>query len=118
METSGLDHEDMPQGVRHISLIGRLDMTGIEAVEEPFLALTKEANLRILVDLRRASFLASVGIRSVINLARRLNQNGGKMALLLGDNQQVRDTLEITGITAAIPSFSTLDEALTKLTTA
>lgn len=104
--------------MRHISLIGRLDMAGIEDVEQEFLALTQAADSRILVDLRRASFLASVGIRSVINLARRLNQNGGRMALLLGDNQQVSDTLEITGITAAIPSFSTLDEALTTLTTA
>lgn len=118
MGAASLDYVDTAEGIRHICLNGRLDMTGIEEVNEPFAALAQGEHLRILVDLQGVSYLASIGIRAVINLARQLHQNGGRMSLLLGDNQQVQATLELTGITAAIPSFRTLTEAVSALTTA
>ena len=111
MGASSISHADNANGIRTIGLIGRLDMEGAEEVEATLEQLTAAEDLRVVADITRVSFLASAGIRVLINAARGLNQRGGRMALVLGDNPQVRETLEFTGITMVIPSFDSGDQA-------
>ena len=56
----------------------------------------------MILDLRDVSFLASIGIRSIISSARALDQKGGRMVLLLGDNELVKATQESAGIDEVI----------------
>jgi anti-anti-sigma factor len=65
----------------------------------------------VILDLRDVSFLASIGIRSIISSARALDQKGGRMVLLLGDNELVKATLESAGIDEVIPLYVDWDEA-------
>lgn len=111
MGASSISHTDKANGIRSIGLIGRLDMEGAEAVEATMERLTAAAGLRVVADITRVSFLASAGIRVLINAARALNQQGGRMVLVLGESPQVRQTLEFTGITLVIPSFDSGDQA-------
>ncbi len=115
MGASSISHADQANGIRTIGLIGRLDMEGAEEVEATMETLTADEGLRVVADITRVSFLASAGIRVLINAARSLNQRGGQMALVLGDNPQVRETLEFTGITMVIPSFDSGDQAESEL---
>ena len=43
-----------------------------------------------ILDLRDVSFLASIGIRNIISSARALDQKGGRMVILLGNNELVK----------------------------
>jgi len=68
-----------------VRLAGRLDILGIEPIALMFISLTASHGQQVLVDLREASFLATIGIRSIVSSARALEAKGGKMALLPGD---------------------------------
>lgn len=95
-------------------LSGRLDMLGIGEISLKLTSLTAIKPLPVIVDLRNVSFLASIGIRSIISSACAPDQKGGRMVILLGDNDLVRATLESTGIDDLIPMVA--DEELAEQT--
>lgn len=104
-----LKHEDLSEDLRRIWLGGRLDMIGVGEIELRFTTLAAIRPVGVLVDLTGVSFLASVGLRCIIQSAKALDRKGGRMALLVGENALVRGTLETVDIAAIIPMFS--DEA-------
>ena len=69
-------------------------MLGDGEIELPFTALAATRPIAVLVDLTGVSFLASVGLRCIIQSAKALDLKGGRMALLVGDNHHVRSTLD------------------------
>lgn len=101
-----ISHEDIAEDLRRISLSGRMDVSGTDAIANQFTALAASAKRCVIVDLSGVSFLASIGIRSLIANAKALQNRGGKMVLLVIDNPSVTMTLEITGIDALIPMFA------------
>ena len=86
-----------------------MDMVGVGAIELPFTALAASRSISVLVDLTGVTFLASVGLRCIIQSAKALDLKVGRMALLVGDNALVRGTLETVCVPEIIPMFS--DEA-------
>ncbi len=97
--------------LRKVVLSGRLDMLGMEEIALKLTSLTAIKPLPVILDLRDVSFLASIGIRSIISSARALDQKGGRMVILLGANELVKATLESTGIDDVIPMVSEEDQA-------
>jgi anti-sigma B factor antagonist len=97
-------------GIERINLAGRLDSASIKDVDLRLSALTAESKASILVDLSQVSFLASIGIRTLLTTARLLRQRGGKMALL-NPQSLVEEVLKVTGIESIIPIFHDLDAA-------
>jgi anti-sigma B factor antagonist len=108
-------HEDLSEDLRRICLGGRLDMIGVGEIELPFTALAATRPIAVLVDLTGVSFLASVGLRCIIQSAKALDLKGGRMALLVGDNPLVRRTLDAVGIAEIIPTFFDESAALDSL---
>jgi anti-anti-sigma factor len=108
-------HEDLSEDLRRIWLSGRLDMIGVGEIELPFTALAATRPIAVLVDLTGVSFLASVGLRCIIQSAKALDLKGGRMALLVGDNSLARSTLDAVGIAEIIPTFSDENAALDSL---
>ena len=106
-----ISHEDIGESFRRIALSGRLDGRGTEEIAATFAALSTGPKQRVLVDLTGLSFLASIGIRAVLSNAKIVQQNGGRMVLLVGGNSAVTKTLEATGIDALIPMFADAAEA-------
>lgn len=103
--------EDISTDLRLIKLSGRLDIPGTGEIEGKFAALAATDVHRIVVDLTGVSFLASIGIRTLISNAKAQQQRGGKMVLFVGENAPVAKTLELTGIDSLIPMFKTMAEA-------
>lgn len=97
--------------LRKVVLSGRLDMLGMEEVALKLTSLTAIKPLPVILDLRDVSFLASIGIRSIISSARALDQKGGRMVILLGANELVKATLESTGIDDVIPMVADEEQA-------
>lgn len=104
-------YEDTDENLRTISLAGRLDIQGTEAVGNKFAILSASDKHRIIVDLTALDFLASIGIRSLVSNAKAQQQRGGRLVLFVGDNAAVAKVLKTTGIDTVIPMFADAAEA-------
>ena len=101
-------------GIRHIKLIGKLDTEGFNQIDLKFTAHCSGENVRVLVNMSEVEFLASIGIRMLTMNARSLSTRSGKM-VLLNPMPQVQEVLEMTGIPAIIPVYSSPESAETVL---
>lgn len=106
-----ISFSDVGENLRKIVITGRLDIPGTDSVAAKFEALTAEPKKAVVVDLSSLSFLASIGIRSLITSAKAVQQRGGKMVLVVGDNSSVAMSLEATGLDDLIPMFKNAAEA-------
>lgn len=105
-----LQVQQLADGIDRISLAGRLDSAGVEAIDVRLSSLTATRAAHIVVDLSQVPFLASIGIRLLLTNARVLKQHGGRMALL-SPQSLVEEVLKLTGIESIIPIFHDLEAA-------
>ena len=101
-----IEFEDSSEDLRRITISGRLDIQGTAEIDMKFTSLASSSMRRVVVDLSGVSFLASIGIRSIITNAKAQNKRGGRMVLFVGDNTAVAKTLESTGIDSLVPTFT------------
>jgi anti-anti-sigma factor len=106
-----IDFDDTQEPLRRITITGRLDIPGTEEIATKFAALSASAKRRVVVDLTGVSFLASIGIRSIISNAKAVQQRGGKLVMLVSGDSTAQKTLEITGVAELIPMFTNAAEA-------
>src|SRR5262245_30653447 len=76
-----LEVNELENGITKISLSGRLDIEGALKIDSEFNKAI-EGKKNVLVDLSEVTFLASLGIRTLITGAKAAANNGGKMVLL------------------------------------
>ena len=105
-----LQYRELQNNIRLIKLIGKLDISGVGAVETKFTGYCAGENPRVLVDLSDVEFLASIGIRLLTVNAKSIASRGGKMALL-SPSPEVKNILDVTGIPAMIPVYAGLESA-------
>jgi anti-anti-sigma factor len=108
-------YSELDNGIRLITLIGTLDMQGTFSVEVQFARHCAGENVRVLVDLSGVTYLSSIGIPMLINTARSVSSEGGKMGLV-GPIYDVHRVLEITGVTLIIPIYHDFDTAVAEMT--
>jgi anti-sigma B factor antagonist len=82
-------------GVTHVALDGRFDIQGAQEVDARFDELAKRSKV-LVVDLAKVSFLASLGVRTLMLSAKTLIRSGGEMAVC-GANESVEKVLRTTG---------------------
>ena len=85
-----------------ISLAGRMDLEGTRAIDQQFAFATSTQPLKLAVDLSNVSFVASIGLRTLLTAARAQAGRGGRM-VLVAPNEMVRKILETAGIDAIVP---------------
>ena len=61
---------DLDSGILGISLAGRMDIIGTQQIDLKLTALTSTRKAQVLVDLSNVTFLASIGIRTLVNIAK------------------------------------------------
>ena len=104
----------LDNGIGLIKLVGKLDIFGTGEIETKFAGYCAGDKVRVIVDLSKVDFLASIGIRLLTLTAKSVASRGGRM-VLLNPVTEVHDVLEITGIPAIIPIYSQLESAETVL---
>jgi stage II sporulation protein AA (anti-sigma F factor antagonist) len=109
-----LETTTLPSGIVQLSLTGRLDIAGVGQVENPFTFAVATREVRALVDLAGVEFIASIGIRMLLQNAKAVQARGGRMALY-GPQPLVREALTTAGIDLLIPLFDDLDAACAHL---
>lgn len=102
--------EELEGGVTRVGLAGRLDIAGSAAIDLRFNTVSGSKRA-IVVDLSRVSFIASMGMRTLVSGAKAARNKGGRMVLLLPD-PNVEKALKIACIDTLIPIYHDRDEAI------
>jgi anti-sigma B factor antagonist len=92
-----LERRETSADLTYLSLSGRLDLEGTEAIEHKFALSATSSSRPVIVDVSEVSFLASLGMRMFVTAAKSLRSKGLSM-VLLAPNEVVRDALEVTGL--------------------
>src|ERR1700740_2467782 len=102
--------EPIVPGVVKVVLDGRLDITGAGVIDLQFNAIAG-SHRGVVVDMTNVSFLASIGIRTLLLGAKAIQRRGGALVLLNPVDDVVK-VLEVTGVTDLMPIFHDSDAAL------
>ncbi|MBE0670089.1 MAG: STAS domain-containing protein [Anaerolineales bacterium] len=105
-----LHFSELENGIRLITLDGKLDSHGVDNVEFEFIHHCAGDTPRVLVDLSRVSYISSIGIPMLVNAARSVAARGGEMALL-NPHHTVMDVLDLVGVSRIIPVYYDLGSA-------
>ena len=81
--------------ITHVALDGRFDIQGAQEVDSRFGELAKSSKA-LVVDLSEVSFLASLGVRTLMLSAKTLISRGAEMAVC-GVDENVEKVLRTTG---------------------
>jgi len=98
----GLEIKNQSDQITHLALRGRLDTAGVGQVDLRFTAHTVPRAKPLLVDISEVTFLASIGLRMLLTVAKALNNRGAK-TVLLSPQPAVRDVLSLSGLDQLMP---------------
>jgi anti-sigma B factor antagonist len=96
-----------------IEIIGELTRSAAPAVEERLLPLVQPGG-KILLDMSRATYLSSAGLRLLLILYRQIDSSNGRV-VLTGLSDMLRDTMAITGFLDFFVAYDTLAEGMAAL---
>jgi anti-sigma B factor antagonist len=103
------------EGVARAVLDGRFDIAGAQAVDLKFSVLAGSAPA-LVVDMTKVTFLASMGVRTLMLSAKTMLRRGASIAVC-GADENVDKVLRATGfdeIVALYPDYETAAAALKK----
>jgi anti-sigma B factor antagonist len=106
--------EHLDDWFTRISLDGRMDLEGTRAIDQQFAFATSTQPLKLAVDLSSVSFVASIGLRTLLTAARAQAGRGGTM-VLVAPNEMVRRVLETSGIDSIVPVLNDWPSAQARL---
>src|SRR5262245_65429745 len=96
--------------ITKVMLSGRLDTMGVDRIESSFVATLVPPGKSAIVDLSGVEFVASMGIRMLISVARAMRQRQAKLAIYNVTSlvQEVFDSAKLSDI---IPIAGNEDDA-------
>lgn len=92
-----MTQEDWGGGVLCLALDGRLDVNGVDAVEKRFTQAALAAPSAVAVDMGGVAFVASLGLRMFVAVARGLRAEG-KPLVLFACQPPVREVFELAAL--------------------
>jgi anti-anti-sigma factor len=97
-----LETEELEGGVLKVNLEGRMDIAGTDAIAVPLASLAATDNRRVILDLSDVDFLASIGIRAILQNARAHQMRGGRL-VLLAPRPYIEEVLQAAGVPNVVP---------------
>jgi anti-sigma B factor antagonist len=101
---------DGPEGTTIVDLDGRFDILGAQQVDMRFTNLAESAKA-LIVDASKVSFIASLGVRTLMVSAKTLMRRGAYMAVC-GANEGVEAVLRSTGFDELVGLHPDVDDAI------
>jgi anti-anti-sigma factor len=105
--------EELPDGCTRAALVGRMDIEGALAMDEKIKPLS-HLRRKLVFDLAEVTFMASMGLRTLMMAARSLTELGGR-ATLANPQPNVEKVLETSGIGDALGVYPSVDAACAAL---
>jgi anti-sigma B factor antagonist len=110
MHTLGMQVTAVDDKITKVTLNGRLDTLGVGQIETRFVATLVPGGKSAIVDLSGVEFVASLGIRMLISVARGLRQRQAKLAIY-NVPPLVQATFDIVALSQIIPIGTDEDDA-------
>jgi anti-sigma B factor antagonist len=101
-------------GVTHVALDGRFDIEGAQQVDGPITDLAKRAGI-IIIDVSKVTFIASLGVRTLMTSAKTIIGRGAHMAVC-GATEGVEKVLRLTGLDEVCGLYADYASAAASLT--
>jgi len=103
--------EELPNGVV-VELVGQLDVSNIDHVEEEMMPFTMESKYqKIIMDFKGLTYLNSRAVGMLVNFYNQLSQQSKKM-VFCNLSGGVHDTLTLVGVGQIIKFFDDLESAI------
>jgi anti-anti-sigma factor len=83
-----------------ITMVGRLDISGAEAVALPLATLSGSKN-GLYVDMAGVTFVASIGLRHLVSAAKAVGRRGGKL-VVLNPTPAVAEVITTSGLSGLL----------------
>lgn len=109
-ESMELIVEELPGGFTRAAPVGRMDIDGALSIDERFKTLSR-LRRNLIIDLAEVSFMASMGLRTLVMSARALAELGGK-ATIANPQPNVEKVLETSGIGDALGVYPSVEAAV------
>jgi anti-sigma B factor antagonist len=106
-----LEIKNQSDQITHLALRGRLDIAGVEKVELKFTSHTVPRAKPLLLDISAVTFVASLGLRMLLTVAKALDRRGAK-TVLLNPQPAVREVLSLSGFDQLMPVYNDEETAL------
>ena len=90
---------------------GVLDMATAPALRDRLTVATEDGPTALVVDLRRVTFMDSVGLASILHARSRLGE-GGRLAMVLAPESYPQLVLETAGLRRSLAVFETRVDAV------
>jgi anti-sigma B factor antagonist len=90
---------------------GRIDVPAARSLDDALSGLLDEGHARIVVDFTEATYIASSGLKTVLNALRRARGLGGEVCLA-AMNERVSEIFEMAGFDRVFTVFSSPTEAI------
>lgn len=102
---------DKKNDIMEINISGRLDaVTAVEA-DKTFSVVIDEGESNLLINLAELDYISSAGLRVLLVVAKRIQQNRGKV-VLCDLNANVKEIFEISGFSSIFNIFDSKEEAV------
>jgi anti-anti-sigma factor len=98
-----------------IRLAGEVDIVQAHGLRERLLGAVRNEDLGLVVDLGGATYIDSVGVSVLFELAERLSQRQLRLAVVLPDSGLVKRVIKIVSLDSVAEIHPTVDEALVAL---
>lgn len=86
-----------PDGVPHLEIVGELDLSTVDPLKLRLELVEREDPQTIVVDLRRVTFIDSMGLGILVSHSLRARRAGRRLLLVKGP-QHVQDLFRLTGM--------------------
>jgi anti-sigma B factor antagonist len=98
------------KGVKVVQIEGDIDSSNASDVQERIHALI-EPEVKILLDMSGIGFMSSAGLRMLLFLYRQVSSGGGKV-VLTGLQDEIEETMELTGFKGFFEIYETQESGL------
>jgi anti-sigma B factor antagonist len=105
---------DVVQGVPVVVTPEEIDITNATGLRTALLEASADASGTLVVDMTRTLFCDSAGLHALVGAHRRAVTEGGAVVLAVSGDAVLR-ILALTGLSAVIPNFTSLEEALVQI---
>lgn len=97
-----------------LELSGDLDAFTCGKLRDAIVELLDDGSRKIIISMSKIKYIDSSGLGTLVGGLRRINEQGGALALF-GASAQVRKVFLITGLSKVFPLYETQDEAISAL---
>ena len=96
-----------------VDIAGVIDAKSVLQAQEQLLALVRPGS-KLLLDLRRVTYMSSSGLRMLLSVYRQVSANNGSIALAEASDE-IKEDMAVTGFLRYFSIYDSLDEGLAAL---